>query len=276
MDADLIVVGAGICGSAATIAARTTGATVLHLAAEETPHSTAAAAVARSTYLTPPQRPHLPASLNLLREAITCTGALFSNYQTPHKRPTQRPDWWLIDPRAPLLSPDVTTAVLHVSPGRVETDTGTYTAPAILLATGATSHLSPRGTTTWGTTWTGPVDALVYPDLLRVHLYAPYKAITAGPAHGHARVGSSSGPTPDAALEAGQAMLQRATDAGLVATPHAFTPLTGARLKTTTTALFHTPTLAWVGGHHRNGYAYGTYEAAHTARTLLTNTRETT
>lgn len=272
-DADLIVVGAGICGSIATRTARNLGATVLHIAHPATPHSTAAAAVARSTYLPPRQRPHLPHSLRLLGSAVTCTGALFTNYQTPQKPPQTRTDWYLINPHTPLQQPDLHTTVHHTTPTQAHTDHGTYTARAILLATGATSPLSPPGKITWGTTWTGPTENLTHPDQLRAHLYAPYKTITAGPATDHARVGASTGTSPQHALDNAHKLLTLAHEQGIIHNPTTFTPHTGARLKTHTTTVFHTPTHAWIGGHHRNGYAHGTHETATLTQTLLTNAK---
>lgn len=270
MDADVIVVGAGIVGSCAVRAARAAGASVLHLAGPQPPHSLAAAAITRPTYLPADTRPALPRTLENYGQAVACTGAYVTSYRTPGQRPKPQTLWWLIDPVAPLTAPDATVTVTAAHPGTVETEEGRrYTGRAVILATGATSPLSPAGTVTWGVTWTGPTEALAYPDALRVHHWAPYKAISAGPAGGVARVGSSSGRTREAAEVSGRKLLTTAHEAGLISTPDVFTPLTGARLKTSTTVHRLGPAFYWVGGHHRNGYALGPADATRATHLAL-------
>lgn len=269
-DADLIIVGAGICGSTAATHARALGATVLHLAAEEDPHSLAAVALLRAAWLPDHARPALAATLNSYGPAHTAAGALVTNYRTPRRPPARQHDWHLINPPAPLTAPDLRTTATRAHGRTLHTHDGTYTAAhALLLATGATSPLSPPGTTTWGVTWVGPADALTRPDTLRIHHWAPYKTLAAGPTAGTARVGASSAPTPRDALNKAHDLMRLATDTGLVADPNAFTPHLGARLRTPYTLTRPAPGQYWIGGHHRDGYALGPADARTAVETAL-------
>lgn len=273
-DAQVIVVGAGIVGVSAVRNARARGLAVLHVAAGARPASRAASAIAKPSYLPKEQRPALAATIADYGDAVTVHGAWTSGYMRPDRAPQWDKRCWLINPDTPLdlAVPDVAGYVQEAQNGRVWLADGTIlSAPTVILATGADPRMSPTGgKVTWGVTYTGHKSLLVQPDQLRLHQWAPYKTISAGPVGPGCRVGSSSGLTPEAATERGEKLLDVAYASGLITTPHGFTPLLGGRYQYPDTIVHLRPGVWWVGGHHRNGYALGPADAARTvARALL-------
>ncbi len=254
---DLLIVGAGIVGSCAAAYARSRGLTVEIVAGADPAHSDAAAALLRPSYLPKERRGDLAVALGQYGRELY--DGWVTSYQRPGAEPVLQPGWALISPPHQLLAPD-RVEILEEIPDH----------PRVLLATGAHTALPrPEGTITWGVTWVGQPSALVCPDRLRLHHYAPYKTISAGAVGGLARVGSSSGRTPEDAMARGVTMLEKAFAVGLVHPGADLRPLLGARLKTAENVVQISPGVVWAGGHHRNGFALAPADSRRAVDLLL-------
>ncbi|KGI79339.1 hypothetical protein IL38_23815 [Actinopolyspora erythraea] len=272
-----IIVGAGIAGSSLARALRAAESTVTVVANPDLPeHSRAAAALLRSAYHAkhPGEDSLFHRSLDLYAHwgIDLLTGGLVTNYRTPGRAPRPDPDWYLLDPAAPLLAPDRRGHAAPTETG-IALDGDELAADTVVWCTGAaTGPATPRGTLTYGHTWTHPdPDVLTHPDALRIHHWAPYKTIAAGRLGTLARLGSSSAKHPATAEKQAHAMLATAVDTGIIRTHTGWTCHTGIRSKTETSGLIHTGGRHYaLTGLHRTGYALAPALAADAAASLTT------
>ncbi|MEW9530677.1 FAD-dependent oxidoreductase [Microbispora sp. NPDC049125] len=268
---NVIVVGAGIAGSSITRLLRERGHTVTMIGQEESPHSQAATAVLRSAYHKDPhEQAAFQASMALYeRWGIPLRrGALVTSYRNPAAAPRRDPDWALIDPAAPLLTPDFYDTISHVTARTVVGRAVAMEADAVVLAVGADSALSAPGTQTWGVTWAHADPSVLTSADLRIHHVAPYKSVMVGYIGGQARLGSSSAPSRDTAVKQGEAMLHKCHALGYITTTKGWTPLIGARLKTAPQAEWRPDGVYVLTGFHRTGYAIAPSLAYNLARRI--------
>lgn len=251
----IVVVGAGIAGSSVARAARRAGIRVT-VVAEGREHSRAAAALLRAAYHV--KRPGEPAlyerSVALYGEwgvPLDARGGWVTNYRTPDREPRYDPDWLLLDPAAPLVTPDRSGHARPTARG-VRVGTLDVDADTVVWCTGAATGSS----LTYGVTWVHPDPAaLTAPDRLRIHHIAPYKTIAAGTAGGVARLGSSSARDAELADEQGRRMLAAAAQVGIIHSLTGWVPIRGQRCTASV------PVAAPGGIHqslndlHRTGYA---------------------
>lgn len=263
----LIVVGAGIGGSAFTRIARERGHEVTLIAGVDAPHSLAATAVLRRAYHSTkmtfaafaPDAWTWDGSMKFYQDwgIPIVSGAQVTSYRTPDAGPHFDKDWHLIDPAAPLLRPDVHGGVVDVPTGPAVqlADGRQYEADAVILTPGH-GPLSPPGKVTHGVTWVHPdPGVLLYPEGLQVHHWAPYKSIVAGPVGGTARLGSSSASNAVAAYAQARHLLATAWDIGMVNSVKGWRAQSGVRLQTREHVHHVGNRVYWFGGFHRTGYA---------------------
>lgn len=255
----IIVVGAGIAGSAFARIARDEGHEAVVVAERGLPHSVAATAVLRRAYHRgdPSQLTAFDYALGQYKlwDIPLTQGGLYSSRRLPEER--EDADWYLIDPVAPLIEPDVREQVVSVMGPRAWLGPGRYMmGDAVVLAVGATGPLAPTGKITWGITWqhSGPA-ALTLPQQLRVHQYAPYRTMMAGVVGGYARLGSSSAVKQETAIKQADSMMRMAWDLGWLTTARGWEALLGARVQTAGN-WWREPEGHWrLTGFHRTGYA---------------------
>jgi glycine/D-amino acid oxidase-like deaminating enzyme len=250
----IVIVGAGIAGSALTRVLRDRGADVTLISSGQ-PHSLAATAVLRRAWHHGPQRELFDESVDAYRRwrIPLAAGAQVTSYRRDGARPDR--DWAFVHPAAPLVQPDLAAEVAAIRPGGVTLADGTgIPAGTVVRATGATGPLAIPGLVSWGGTWTAPADAA---SGIKVHQYAPYKMIATAATGGQWRAGSSSAATPARAGVAADAQLDMAKARGLIPElPGRWRLLTGARVKTPDGQLYGRDQAGWwMGGFHRTGYA---------------------
>lgn len=263
----LVIVGAGVAGSVLARLARERGHDAWIVAPHEEPNSLAATAILRRAYHN--NKPDEQQAFDYAVEQYAMwgipliKGALYTSHRTGDRERKDN-DWLLIDPKAPLLPEDVQAHVVSVhgkrawvGPGRcIEGD-------AVVTAVGATGHLAPPGKLTWGVTWEASgAHAVVQPDILRAHQYAPYKTLICGVIGGTSRLGSSSAIKYETAVAQSKKMLALAYEMGWVRSLGDWYPRMGARLQTPR-QWWREPDGSWrLGGFHRTGYALAPYAAA--------------
>lgn len=257
------VIGSGIAGSSLVRALRAAHADVVHVASPHyTPHSGAAAALLRSAY-----HSRHPGEANLFARSLELyeqwgvpllRGGWTTNYRA-RREPRLDADWYLLDPAAPLLTPDVIGTAAPAQRG-VTLDTGAHdvTADVVVWCTGAYLRPQPPGArVTHGITWVHPDrDALTDPERLRIHHYGPYKTIAAGYVGAAARLGSSSATTEAVAYRQADSMLEAALATGMIRSTRGWQAVHGLRVKTQDIGPEHLSGVHWrFGGLHRTGYA---------------------
>lgn len=245
---EVIVIGAGICGSSLARAAVAAGYPVMLISDDSRPReSLAAVAVLRRAWHKGEERGYVDRSMALYREwgVPVISGAVVTNYRFPGIVRLD-PDWHMIAPEGPLCTPDV-RGHAELSDEGVDVGTTRYPASNVLWATG---RYGPHtGGISYGVTWVSddPADALVSPESLRVHHIAPYKTVVAGVVGGRARYGSSSAATDVKAISAAHGLMEIGIREGIVRPSRSWYPILGRRVR-------HAP-FATLGGMHRTGYA---------------------
>lgn len=262
----VVVIGSGIAGSSVARCARTAGHRVTVVSAGRE-NSRAAAAVLRGAY-------HRRRQLEVAQFARSLAlygqwgvdvqpGAWVTNYRTPGKPPHHDTDWYLLDPAAPLVEPDIAGRAMPHNCGVLVHDVCEIDADAVIWCPGA----KLGDVVTYGVTWVhDDPRALTQPDLLRIHHIAPYKTLAAGVVGGHARLGSSSAGTEDLALLQAHRMLHVARDVGIIRDTAGWQAVAGKRTKTDLagqTGIHH-----GLGGLHRTGYALAPARAERLVSTL--------
>jgi hypothetical protein len=247
----LIVVGAGIAGSALTRILRERGVPVTLISQGE-PHSLAATAVLRRAWHSGAERDLFDESLAAYRHwgIPVPAGAQVTSYRRDGA--IADPDWAFIHPAAPLLQPDITAEVTAISAGRARLAGGkVIDGDTVIRATGATGALAIAGKVTWGGTWITPGSG----EGITVHQYAPYKMIAAAGLGGSWRAGSSSANTSAKAIERARAQLQMALERRMVPDSARWELTVGARVRTAERYGRDPAGGWWIGGFHRTGYA---------------------
>lgn len=249
----IVIVGAGIAGSSLARLARQRDLPVTVVSSARPDSFAATAVLHRAWHRRDPAEEKLyDRTLSLYAEwgIPVRSGGWVTGYRRREVVPRFDPDWRLLDPLAPLATPDI-VATARKMPGGVLLGTGRgLLADRVYWCTGATTG---RGIT-HGVTWAHPKSsALAEPDRIRVHHYAPYKTICAGMAGSTARLGSSSAATADAARKQAVGMLALALRVGLITTDQGWRPIHGRRCHELSMPAegIHVP----VGGLHRTGYA---------------------
>lgn len=259
---NIIVVGAGIAGSWLTRLARDAGHKVT-LISSAPPASLAATAILRRGYHAkdPDDLRSWDRSMELYRRSgFTFTsGATVTNYRLPGSRTDK--DWRMIDPAAPLVQPDLNTAVSEIWGKKVLLISGReLEADAVVRAVGASGSYAERfASVSYGVTWYNRDPAALGAGL-RIHHMAPYKTIAAGAVGGVGRLGSSSASTPEKATEQAVKMLELAVQLGITPSKDGWTPILGHRLKLVDPRIPRVEKVAPWGfwemrGYHRTGYA---------------------
>jgi hypothetical protein len=268
----LIVVGAGIGGSALARVARARGHEVTLIAQPDNPHSLAATAVLRRAYHKGEEAWTWDGSLKFYQDwgIPLVSGGQVTNYRTPDAPPRLDKDWHLIDPVAPLVRPDVHGHVPSVPTGpTVSLSDGRSFDGDVVVLTPGHGPLSPSGHVTFGVTWAHPdPGVLTHQEGVRVHHWAPYKSIVAGTVAGSARLGSSSASTAKAAYEQAQNLLALSWDIGMINSVKGWTAQAGIRLQTREHHHHVADRVFWFGGFHRTGYALAP-SLAHQLITIL-------
>lgn len=267
---NIIVVGAGIAGSVAARVLREAGHTVTVVARDTPSHSVAATAVLRRAWHPDTERADFDHALaTYQRWGIPLrNGAFVTNYRTPGRAPRHDPDWQLIDPRLPLLTPDVYGTVDYATARSVRLANGSrLVADAVVCAPGAASPLSAPGSVTWGVTWVHPDPEVLTEPVFRVHHLAPYKTGMAGVVGARVRLGSSSAKTYASALKQAQAMLERFAELGIIRSTRGWEPLAGARLNAAPRVCTRVG-VHYLTGYHRTGYALAPADASRLAGIL--------
>ena len=236
-----VVVGAGIAGSSVALAARDAGHVVTVISDPMVPpDSLAGAVVLRRAWHSGTERDLFDRSMQLYarRGVEVARGGLVTSYRRSGEPGRVDKDWALIDPAAPLVTPDLDRRVSrHVGADfdaeRVFWCPGVYTARVSGI--------------TWGVTWVHDDPAvLAQTEALTVHVVAPYKTIVAGVVGGHVRLGSSSAKTLDMAAEQAEHLLTLFKEVGLIKSLRGWQPRIGRRC---------TANGGDLGGLHRTGYA---------------------
>jgi hypothetical protein len=230
-DAELIVVGAGIAGSALARLARAAGHSVLVVADPDwTPASAASLAVARRRWQEGTNRTRLDFSLEWYRRNgwLLAQQALVTDQRD---RTRVQTDWYALDPTGPLVAPDVPGVAVLAARGRVTLRGGpTLSANRVVIAAGhGTAELHPSlepDRLMFGHTWIGEGN-LTGADLRAVHL-GPYRSMIAVRHGGHTRLGSTRATTHAGSLEAAMRMLDDALERGMVK-PGAWRTVDGVR-----------------------------------------------
>lgn len=245
----LIVVGAGLAGTWLTLAAQNAGHRVTLVSDGEPSADTAALAMIRPSYLPRHERPLLHRALehwDLVSEVVR--GARVTRWNDDSVK--QQKDWFAIRPELPSVEPDerIRAHASPVSPTGVWTGRDYVEGDAVVWCDGA-----GEGRRTYGSTWVHR-DPAALAEPFQVHHVAPYKALAAVRYEDHARLGSSSASSLDAALRMADKFLDVALDVGLIASPKGWRRVDGSRLQ-------HEPYLRhtehgwrWAG-FHRNGFA---------------------
>lgn len=254
----VVVVGAGIAGSATARCLRALGVPVVLVADPARPaHSLAAAALIKGSYHD--KHPHEWVQLRRTFHLYQAWGVPYTSggQVTSYRSADPKPDGdtYLLDPAAPLLAPDVAAAAAPHPAGVQLADGRVLAADRVVWATGAYAKPPTGSKITYGHTWIGPVDLLTDPEVVRVHNWAPYRTIVAGAAGGHARLGSSSATTQRGAEEQSGRLLQMAADVGLIREPGLWRRIAGARIRTTERVSWTDDRNCAFTGLHRTGYA---------------------
>jgi len=202
---DIEVYGAGIIGSTITRMARDRGLTVTLIDPQpEHAASRASIAIIRLAWHQPGhdrRRANYGLGWLAARGWRYAAGATITNYRTPGRAHPDR-DYHLIHPTRPLLEPD-----------RAERDPDAPPPALTVTATGVCAIPDTENRSQWG--WTATADGDLGDDL-RIHHYAPYKAIAAAQVGTQIRVGSSTHRDLARAETMIEEMLHRAIDVGLV------------------------------------------------------------
>jgi hypothetical protein len=244
----VIVIGAGIAGSAMGRALRDRGADVTIVAAG-CGQARAAIALTRSTWLPREQRSLLLPALAAYRAAgapMAC-GAWVTSFD---RQGLHQDDWWALDPLALLVPADVVGAAVGAGQGQVIVGGQELVGDRVVWATADPSW----GKVTYGVTWRHPDPAALAFSGLRVDRMAPYRTM-AGVAWGHgARIGSSNAAGLDTARRQAQRMLARAESLGWLARGDGWEPIEGRRvLAPMALERISGGAYRW-GGFHRSGY----------------------
>jgi len=244
---NILIVGAGICGSALTIAAVRAGHTVTLVNDDQPMDSLSAAAVLRRAWHAGSERALFNRTLDLYAEwdIQLLTGAVVTSYR--RSEPKYDPDWRMIDPAAPLVTASVSGHAVGVGEGVVRVGEQTFHPDATLWATGR--YGGEVTGVTYGVTWVhdNPDAALIDPAHMRVHHIAPYKSVMAGEVGGRARFGSSSATSSDKARQQAKDMYALGVREGIIRDDSGWYAVSGQRVKTAPNAT--------LGGMHRTGYA---------------------
>lgn len=212
-DADLIVVGSGIAGTAVTRAARERGVSVLLLDGRRPEAaSPAAEGIVRVGWVPKAQQGLARRSLDLLRSwGVLVEGpASISSWQWPEEKRQEDADYAACDVRRTLLEPDVVTEIVSVIGKRVVDHTGRtfWAGTAVVVATGALAMglgyvpASARVRTTWGATVVSG-EVLQHRTRFRVHRLRPYTcaSLVSHPSMTDTRLGSTTANKQERAIE---------------------------------------------------------------------------
>lgn len=254
---NILVVGAGICGSSLIRAAKSAGFGVALIDDARPMDSLAAAAVLRRAWHKGDERALFDRTLQLYAQwgVPLLSGAIVTSYRrTPPKHDA---DWHMVAPADPLWQASITGHATAIDEHTVAIDARPtargpesdheVVANHVLWATGR--YQGEVGGVTYGVTWVhdDPLAALVNPQIMRVHHIAPYKSVMAGTVGRRARFGSSSATSSEKAWDQARSMLDLGEAEGIIKDKANWEPKIGVRVKSAKAAT--------LGGMHRTGYA---------------------
>lgn len=215
--AEVIIVGAGIAGSATARIARDLGISytlIDHNQNQAASH--AALATIRPTWFDKEQRTSIDRSWTWYEKwgATVTREAWVSNWR--NLEPKLQKDWWLIDPRKCFEAPTIQAKVTKIENTTVTLDTGeVLTAEAVLNCVGALdADLQKDFQPLYGATLVSDEAQYDYP--LRVHQIRPFHVLTIGRLPGQVRLGSSIGKSETEAIDGLAKMLKVAEDNGII------------------------------------------------------------
>jgi len=274
--AHLIVVGAGLAGSALTRIASSVGHSVT-LVSDTQPSTTAAIALLRSGHLPAEDRPMLAPSLAAWEElgVEVVRGGSVTSYRKPGAEAARQADWYGVDPSSVLLEPDVRSTVTTAPvPTSVVVADGELSGDAVVWCTG-----TGLGRRTYGHTWLhdDPTALRQPPGTLRLHHIAPYKVLAGVTYRSGARLGSSSASTLAAARTQAQSLMEKALNLGWLSTTDGWHLVSGTRLQREPGERLRRSPLgagAWHwSGFHRTGFGVVPIEAQRVLSTVLAELR---
>ena len=243
---NVIIVGAGICGSSLARAAKAAGLGIVVVDDNRPTDSLAAAAVLRRAWHSADETALFDRSMALYREwgVPVLSGAIVTNYR--HTEPKIDPDWHMIAPALPLWPASIAGHASAID-GGVAVLGREIEAHHVLWATGR--YGGNVSGVTHGVTWVhdDPHAALVNPQMMRVHHVAPYKSVMAGVVGKRARFGSSSANTAEKAWEQARYFKELGIREQIIEDVEGWRPVYGQRVKSAQAAT--------LGGMHRTGYA---------------------
>lgn len=181
-------------------------------------------------------------------------------------------DWWLVDPEASLVTPDISEQVRFVNDNIIVTQDDQYEFDAVLNATGAYGgNLSVPHEDLWGATLISTNAVLDYKPL-RIHHIRPYHTLTIAENRGEIRLGSSIAKTEADAIRGVEEMLEVAETAKLILPGASWQVVTGIRSRVkgnqpTLPKLGETTTS--IGNLARSGYAIAPAVIANWLKSLL-------
>jgi len=253
---NVIIVGAGICGSSLARAAKAAGLGIVVVDDNRPTDSLAAAAVLRRAWHSADEIALFDRSMALYREwgVPVLSSAVVTSYRGTE--PKVQPDWHMVAPALPLWAASIAGHATAIDGGvaidarptaRGPESDRTVAGDRVLWATGR--YGGNVSGVTHGVTWVhdDPIAGLVNPSIMRVHHLAPYKSVMAGAVGGRARFGSSSASTSEKAWQQAREMLAEAERIGMIKDRANWEPRAGVRVKAAPATT--------LGGMHRTGYA---------------------
>lgn len=230
---ELIIVGAGIAGSATARIAKDLGISYTLIDADQNrAASQAALATIRPTWFDNDKRPSIERSWKWYEQwgAAITQEAYVSSWRNPE--PKKQKDWWLLDPRLCFEAPMVQARVTKIEDTTVTLETGEILkAEAVLNCVGALdSNLQSNFQPLLGATLISDNATVDLPPL-RVHQIRPFHVLTVGQLNGQVRLGSSIGKTVEQAIGELSKMLTIAIQQGIIAGDATWQTIIGIRAR---------------------------------------------
>ena len=231
--AELIIVGAGIAGSATARIARDLGITYTLIDADQNnAASQAALATIRPTWFDGDKRPSVERSWKWYEKwgAAITQEAFVSSWRNPE--PKKQKDWWLLDPRKCFEAPTLEAKVSKIEGTTVTLESGEIlNAEAVLNCVGALdSNLQQDFQPLVGATLISDNATMDLPPL-RVHQIRPFHVLTVGQLDGQVRLGSSIGKSTEQAIEELSKMLTIAIQQGIITGDATWQTIVGIRAR---------------------------------------------